>query len=243
MIWSEHKKVTPHDIDINDLLSASGALRYMQDAAYFQMFYNPPSMAELRRDGKIFLLSRVSMSIYAPIRVGEELVSESWACESRGVSFLRCCRLLRGEETVAELSSIWALKDAVDGRLLRIEDYPQSYENHPPLTLDAPSRIRIPRDASQKLVGEYTVRYNDCDINMHINNTKYPDILCGFVPNMLGKRVAKISISYCHEAPLGENIKVYIARGEEDDSYYFRTVREDGQVNVEAYLALDGIEV
>ena len=242
MIWSENKKVTPHDIDINDILSASGALRYMQDAAYFQMLHNPPSMLDLRRDGKIFLLSRVSMNVYAPMRVGEELVSESWACESKGVSFQRCCRLLRGEETVAELSSVWALKDAESGRLLKIEDYPQSYDNHDPLTLDAPSRVRVPRDATLKLVGEYAASYNDCDLNMHINNTRYPDILCGFVPDMLGKRVAKLSISYSHEAPLGESVKVYIARGEEDDSYYFRTVREDGQVNVEAYMVLDDIE-
>ena len=241
MIWSENKKVTPHDLDINNLLSASGALRYMQDAAYFQMYYNPPSMDQLRADGKIFLLSRVSMSIYAPVKVGDELVAQSWACESKGVSFLRSCRLLRGDETVAELSSVWALKDAESGRLLKIEDYPQSYDNQPPVTLDSPSRVRIPRDTALKLVGEYSVGYNDCDINRHINNTKYPDILCGFVPDMTDKRVAKISISYCHEAPMCENVKVYIGMGDEDDSYYFRTVRCDGQVNVEAYLELDDI--
>ena len=241
MIWNENKTVSPHDLDFNNVLSASGALRFLQDAAYGQMHYNPPSLDQLRAEGKVFLLSRVSMSLYAPVYAMEKLVAQSWSCESRGVSFNRCSRLLRGEETVAELSSVWALVDSENGRLLRIEDYGQSYTDEPALTLDAPARVRIPRDATLALVGEYTVSYNDVDINRHINNTNYPDILCGFIPDMEGKRVSKISISYVHEAPLGESIKVYYTHGDEDDSYFFRTVRTDGQTNVEAYVELDKI--
>ena len=241
MIWNENKTVSPHDLDINNILSASGVLRFLQDAAYSQMYHNPPTMDELRAEGKIFILSRVAMSIYAPAYVQEKLVSQSWACESKGFSFNRCCRLMRGEETIAELCAVWALVDADSRRLLRVEDYGQTYENEPMLTLDAPSRIRIPRDVPLSLVGEYAVSYNDADINLHINNTNYPDILCGFLPDMKGKRVSKISIAYVHEAPLGESIKIYLTRGDEDDSYYLRTVRADGQVNVEAYLELDRI--
>ena len=58
---------------------------------------------------------------------------------------------------------------------------------------------------------------------------------------MKGKRISKISIAYIHEAPLGESIKVYLTRGEEEDSYYLRTLRADGQTNVEAYIELDRI--
>jgi len=242
MIWSVNKSVSPHDLDFNNILSASGALRFLQDAAYSQMFYNPPTMDQLRAEGKVFLLSRVSMNIYAPVFVEEKLISQSWSCESKGFSFNRCSRLIRGEETVAELSSVWALVDASSGKLLRVEDYAQSYDNEPTLTLDAPVRIRIPRDIPLALMGEYSVSYNDVDINRHINNTNYPDILCGFLPDMTGKRVSKLSISYCHEAPLGESIKVYLAKGEEENSYLFRTVRIDGQTNIEAYLELEQLD-
>ena len=33
------------------------------------------------------------------------------------------------------------------------------------------------------LVGEHTVEYSDVDVNRHLNNTKYPDMLCGFLPD------------------------------------------------------------
>ncbi|MBR2460987.1 MAG: hypothetical protein IKB34_07145 [Clostridia bacterium] len=242
MIWSENKTVSPHDLDLNNIMSASAILRALQDAAYDHMYYTPPSMDDLRREGKVFLLSRISMTVYAPIRVCEGVVAETWACESKGVSFLRCSRLLRNGEPVAELSAIWALLDVESGRLLRVTEYPQSYSNEPPLDVTAPARIRIPRDVEMTLAGEYTVSYNDVDINRHVNNTNYPDILCGFLGSMEGKRAVKVCINYIKEAPLGDTLKVYVTPGEEEDSYLFRTVRSDGAVNVEAYIVLDKAE-
>ena len=242
MIWSENKTVSPHDLDFNNVMSASAVLRSLQDAAYSQMYYNPPSMDQLRADGKIFLLSRISMGIYAPLKVCQSFVSQTWACESKGASFLRCSRLMRGDETIAELSATWALVDAETGKLLRVTEYPQNYSNEPPLTMDIPSRLRIPRDTEMKLVGEYRVSYNDVDINRHVNNTNYPDILCGFIPAMEGKRIIKLCINYNHEAPLGDTLKIYRTEGEEEDSYYFRTLRSDGQINIEAYIVLDEVD-
>lgn len=242
MLWAENKVVSPHDLDMNNILSATGALRLLQDAAYSHMYYNPPSMDQLRAEGKVFLLSRINMNLYAPVNVCEKLVSETCACDSKGFSFIRYSRLKRGDEIVAELTAIWALVDAETKQLLRVSEYPQSYESLSLPGLEPPSRIRIPRDAEMTLRGEYRVSYNDVDINKHVNNTKYPDILCGFLPSMEGKRIIKINLSYVHEAPLGESIKVYSMPGEEDDSYLFRTVREDGQTNVEAYVVLDSID-
>ena len=239
MIWSENKTVSPHHLDFNNVASASAILRYMQDAAYGQMYHNPPSMDDLRKENKVFVLSRLVMNVYAPLHVCEELVAESWACESRGASFLRCCRLKRGEETVAEVTAIWALVDAETKRLLRVSEYDPPYSCEPPLEMDAPARIRIPRDAEMTLVGEHSVIYSEVDINRHINNTNYPDILCSYAGDMRGKRVSRISLNYCHEAALGDTLKVYSAEGEEEGSVIFRTIRSDGQVNVEAEIFFD----
>ena len=62
-------------------------------------------------------------------------------------------------------------------------------------------------------------------------------MLCDFVPDMVGRRVASLGISFAHEARLGEALKVYMT--ESEGMYYFRTVRSDGQVNVEAVMTLE----
>ncbi len=230
--------VTPHDLDINNIASPSAVLRYMQEAAYRHLQVCPPTMDELRAENKVFVLSRVSYSMYAELHTGDEIEISSWPSESRGVSFPRSARITRNGSTVAELISLWALVDPVKKTFWRSSDYTPSFEYEEPIELDMPSRFRIPTDAELSLVGDYTARYCDVDVNKHINNTHYPDILCGFLPTMQGVKIASMAISYLHEAPLGATIKVYCSK-EDDGVYYLRTVLEDGKVNVEAQIILD----
>jgi acyl-ACP thioesterase len=90
------------------------------------------------------------------------------------------------------------------------------------------------------LVGERTVEYSDIDLNGHMNNTRYPDFLCGHIEGgMKGQRVISMGISFVNEAPLGEVLKVYA--GQSDGVYYLRTLRHDGSVNVEAEIITEAI--
>ena len=241
MKWSITRTVSPHDLDLNDLASPSAVLRFMQEAAYMQMQYCKPTMNELRADNKAFVVSRLTMSLYTPLSVCDEVTATTWACDSKGVSFLRCSELTKDGSRVAELASIWALVNPETKSLWRVTDYEPSYTTEPPSELDLPARIRVPKETALSLTGEYRVSYNDADINKHINNTHYPDILCGFLPSMEGKRVIKFSISYIHEAPIGTTLKVYSSK-EDDGVFWIRTVNEDGSVNVEAEIILENIE-
>lgn len=240
MKWSITRAVSPHDLDLNDIASPSAYLRFMQEAAYMQMQSCKPSMSELRAENKAFVVSRLTMSLYAPLNVCDEITATSWACDSKGVSFLRCAEITRDGQRVAELASIWALVNPETRSLWRVTDYLPQYSTEPPSELDLPSRIRVPKDLNLTLAGEYRVGYNDADLNRHINNTHYPDILCAFLPSMEGKRVIKLSISYIHEAPIGKTLKVYVSK-EDDGVFWVRTVNEDGTVNVEAEIVLEQV--
>ncbi len=238
MKYTFKARVSPHDLDVNNLASASAVLRYMQEAAYRHLEVCPPTMDELRAENKVFVLSRVSYSIYDELKTGDEIEVSSWPSESRGVSFPRCARITRNGATVAELISLWALIDPINKSFWRADAYKPDFEYEDPIELDMPSRFRIPADVEMSLVGEYTARYCDVDVNKHINNTHYPDILCSFIPSMIGRRVVSLSISYLHEAPLGSEIKVYCSK-EDDGTFYLRTVLENGQVNVEAQMIME----
>ena len=120
--------------------------------------------------------------------------------------------------------------------LKRIKAFFQRGEE--PIELDLSTRLRIPSDTEMKLVGEHTVAYQDCDLNHHLNNTHYPDLLIGFLPSMEGKRVVNMAISYLHEAPLGQTLKVYSSK-EDDGAFYIRTLLPDGSVNVEAQIVTE----
>lgn len=138
---------------------------------------------------------------------------------------------------ITEAASVWGLIGIEDHKLYKIEDIKFGFDIDEPLELDSPRRVHIPRELNLSLVGERTIVYSDLDGNNHMNNTNYPDMLCDFIPDMVGRRVISLGISFAHEARLGEILKVYMA--ESDGEYYFRTIRSDGQVNVEAIMQLE----
>ncbi len=239
MKWTGKYDVNANDVDFNNVVSVSNFLRYMQDAANYAMEEDGPSYMELFDRGLAFILSRIRMSLYAPVHSHEKLDVQTWACESKGAQFNRCYRILRDGAIVAEAVSVWALCGVEDRRLHRVSEFDFGYRMDEMLELDLPARFKIPEDVSLRLVGERMVEYADIDLNGHMNNTKYPDILCGYIGDLRGQRVVSMALSFVSEAPLHENLKIYA--GSSDGVWYVRTVKENGQVNVEAEILTEAI--
>lgn len=239
MKWSHEYTVNSNDTDMNGIVGAGAMLRYMQDAANWQMETQGPSYDELLDSGNAFVITRLALSLYAPLRTHEPITAQSWAVASRGVIYNRCYRVLRGEDIVAEAVSAWALINTETRRPRRVGEIPLNYSEDEMLELDLPLRMKIPPEISLNLVGERTIQYADADRNFHLNNTRYPDMFCSFLPTMAHKRVISFNINFLSEALLGETEKIYL--GTDDDTYYFRSVRPSGAVNAEAEILLEDL--
>lgn len=211
----------------------------MQDASNYNMEGESPSYNELFDSGLAFVLSRLRLSIYSPLHSHDEITVETWACESKGASFNRCYRIMKDDAIIAEAVTVWGLLDMNTHRLRRVDSVELGYSMDEMLELDSPARLRIPSDANLVLVGEHRVGYGEVDINRHLNNTYYPDMYCNFIPEMEGNRVTSMGVSFLSEAPMGEQLKIYMA--EYDGIYYFRSVKEDGTTNAEAEIIIEEI--
>ena len=240
MKWSGEYTVNANDVDANRIVTVSHILRYMQDAANWQMETDGLSYDELFVNRCLaFVLSKIKLSLYAPIFSHQKLTVESCACPSRGMTFQRCYRILREGMIVAEAISGWALLGVQDKKLHRVSEFGDLYGTDVPLEIDLPVRLKIPEEVQMSLVGERTVEYADIDMNGHMNNTRYPDMLCSYLDSMVGKRVISMTLHFQSEAPYGETLRVY--RGVSDGTYYLRTVRENGNTNVEAEILVEDI--
>lgn len=236
MKYSYNLTVDIHDVDHNGIARCSSLMRYMQTAAQSQLTENHMSFDELRSMKRAFILSRIKMEFSKPIRTYAPLCAVSYPCESRGYSFLRCHSLSIDGEIVARAVSVWALIDTELRSLVKVRDFElglTTYEQD----LLALSRFSIPTTLTE--AGTYTVNYSDLDQNLHMNNTRYPDMYANFLP-LDGERIRSISISYQNEARRGERLRVFSAYGG-DGVYYFRTVREDGAINTECEIVLEKI--
>ena len=240
MKWSEEYKVLYHDTNSNELVGISRIFKYLQETATSQMRAQRPSYNELLSQGKAFILSGIRVEAYEPLSYGEKITVNTWGCPARGFTFPRSYQILRGDEVVCEANSTWALVDTRTKGLIKASDVTLNYYTDDPLVLDNPIRIRIPTELSMSLVGEYTIRYTDTDVNNHMNNTNYPDMLFNVLPNPSNKIVKSIAISYQSEAKAGDLLKLYMGRT--DGKYYIRSVHENGKINVEAEIIVENLD-
>lgn len=248
-MYEQEFRVRMFEADINRIAKPAALLREMQDTGDRQMFTEKPSYDEIYQSGKAIMLNRLDMNILTEISMNEVLTCRSWPCPSRRATFLRCYGMWRGEEKVAEISSQWSLVSLTDRKILSIDQVDFTNFTYAAYEEAAPGKLKItPAQAEllerqrDKLVG-----YSDADCNGHMNNTYYLNVLCDRIPELLvgTHRVSTIRMHYSKEARVGECLQVWRSPAlppregaDQQKRYLFRTLGEDGQINIEAEMGI-----
>ena len=238
MKFTQHYTVKWHDTDANRQVRPSALVTYLQETANEHLIHLGISLDELRDCyGLAFILGSISVRSYEPLFSGDNIEVETWTYGERGFRHNRCFRLLRDGKTVVEATSQWALIKLADGSLVKVEDMPYRVEPGETIALpDLPSRLKMPPLSEMEFAGERRIVYSDIDYNGHMNNTRYPDMFCDFVPEMRENRMTGIVLSYRREAAFGHTLRVF--RQKTDGGYFLCTVDEDGNVCTEALLQI-----
>ena len=131
-------------------------------------------------------------------------------------------------QQVAVLDSRWVLIDT-DKRLI-LRKHPEAFNDcwaeDVPFELPMKMLKAAPEDCAP--AGEYTATYSRCDMNGHMNNTRYVDILCDALPwNVWDEgEVRDLKVYYHREVPRGESFALLQAQTGEKQ-YYFCGQREE----------------
>ena len=241
MKFSERYITRWHDTDAFRRVRPTRMLVYMQETSNLHMMSRGMSLDDLRDKKKLaFILSKIRMKIYAPLYLGEEIEVQTWTYETRGLGTGRFYRILREGEIIAYADTTWALVDLESGGLVGMDRSGYGFEHEDVVTLDVPPRFRVPKGTEFKKIAERDILYSDLDYNMHMNNTKYADMLLDYIPLEETGRVGGFFLSYLHEAAFGDRMDVM--RLKDGDRYYFRTVNREGTVCLEAMVILNGSE-
>ena len=110
-----------HDTDANREVRPSALVTYLQETANEHLIHIGISLDELRdRYGLAFILGSISVRVYEPLLSGDEIEVSTWTCGEKGFRHNRCFRVVKGEKTVAEATSVWALINLRDGSLVKV---------------------------------------------------------------------------------------------------------------------------
>ena len=237
MIFSLNYTTRWHDTDANRTVRPTQILVFMQEASNHHIKALGHDLDKLRDEqGLAFLLSKIHLALYKPLYAFEEITVETWTTPSRGFSFNRFFRIKRGDEVIAAADTTWALISLKTGELCKVDSFDFNFEHEEPIDIGLPARFRVPKQELLELVGERKIVYSDLDYNMHMNNTRYADMLCDFMPYDKISQIKGISLSYLHEAAFGNTVKIY--RADDGQKFDFRTVNENSTVCLEAEILL-----
>lgn len=238
MTTPEYEKtfqVCRHDGDHLGHLKPGALLRYAQQIATEHAERAGLTDAVYAETHTAFVLAKMALHLNRTIRVDEMLsLLTQPECTKRAVN-KRITRVRdeRGEEA-ALLDSRWVLIDTVKRSILRTHpaQFEESWAQDVPCEL--PMRMTKARWEDCTPLGERRADYSLCDMNGHLNNTRYADIVCDALPMEVWESgtVQDLLIFYHREIPRGETFE--LARARTGDGQWYVAARRDGQSAFEA---------
>jgi acyl-ACP thioesterase len=236
MKYTENYKIKWHDTNADRNVRLSQYLVYMQETANLQLRANGTSLDDVRDEMRLgFILSKIKLIFHKELAAYEDISVNTWTCPSRGFTFSRCFEIKKGEEKVAEAISFWALLNIDTRMLTRVDGFDLGLESEDPLDIAVARRIKQP-EGELVLLGKREIRYSDIDYNMHMNNTKYPDMICDFMPIEKISEIKTMTLEFLHESALGDTLSFYGAS--DGNRFYFKTVNENGDACLTAEIEI-----
>ena len=246
MRYTKEFEVSSHDVDVNNHIKPSSLQRYMMETGMCQMRDRKPTYGELFAKDQAFILTRVTIEIFHQIQQFQTIEVQTWNCPAKGVTFNRCFEVYCENQLMARAHTVWAVVSPVSGKLWRSSEVDISnYESEEALDMVLPTRLRMPKDLELQSIGTKKVLFGEVDMNMHMNNTYYMDVLWNYIPDILNKEITSFCLRYHAEAPLGAELKLQMGKLEvavaEDDkaeeTYCFKTFVHD-TLNLEAMVGV-----
>ena len=241
MYYSHSYQTRWHDTDADRHVRPSQMLVYMQETANYHMQSVGQSLDDVRdQNGLAFILTRLTVNFHRPLLAHENINVRTWIGEGKGLNFPRCFSVERENgEIAAQGASQWALIDLKTHLPVKASSFSFAYAPEEPLPITTPRRFVLPEKMVE--VGQRRIVYSDVDYNGHMNNTRYPDMLCDFLPDGIVPHIRTMHFSYLKEGTYGATLRVL--RGERTTesgkAYLFHTLNEQGELCLEAEVLTD----
>lgn len=214
-----HKKirVMEFETDLTQRIRLSSIMRHSQQIGSDHLREKKIDYNQMYRDGMVFIVNKMKISIHRRPVFGEELLLETIPMAPKGVQFVRdtAFRTLHGEELVY-VSISWALIDPQTRKILRprvFEKYgfdfcPNDQEHVTSYKIHMPKRTGVHHIRQ--------VKYSDMDYNGHINNASYADIICDALPLhvLIDQEIKEFGILYHKEACAGQVLEMDVIEPE-----------------------------
>ena len=221
----------------------SGVLGFLQEAATAAACaLHAPRDEMLDKYNAFWMLARVWYRLDEPLKWGDRLRIRTWHRGGRGASSYRDFDLFVNDAPVGEAVSLWVLANAQTHKLVRmagIEEF-QGTDGGALCKTRLLNKVRMPPDMT--CAGTRSFRYSDLDVNGHVNNVRYADIVCDalHLERMGAERfVSSLQVGYQAECRVGETVD--LTTGSDGGAQYVHGADGAGKTRFDAMLTLSDL--
>lgn len=206
----EEWEVRFSECDRNRKLTYGNIVNYFQDCSNLQSKSIGRDSEFLKSRQKAWIIDFWQIEINDRPSVFDNIRVATWAAGFKGFFGIRNFTMkTETDEMLACANSYWVYLDMQTGRPVRVpQDEMDAYGMEEALPMETVGRkISVPENAEK--IDVLTVKEHHLDLYNHMNNGKYIEIACDYLPE--NKTVHRICCQYKMQARKGEVIHVFRA--------------------------------
>jgi medium-chain acyl-[acyl-carrier-protein] hydrolase len=232
-VYKQTFRLHSYEVDRRGVARPDVLLAFMLDSAWGHTKDTDFSYSELKREGKLWVLSRFLGIFYTMPKWDDEITVETWSKGTDGLFGLRDFVVYsHSGERLISATSAWLIIDRKTSRIQRIDYMGKSFPTHLGKSeLD----IKLGKIDPKQVEGinlEDDVRYSDLDVNGHVNSAKYLLWIFDSFPvrEFEKKDLESIELNFLSEAKLDDTI--YVSSSNEDKDFYCEVRRKRDSVEL-----------
>lgn len=206
-LWEKDIVLTDYECDLNRRAKPGSLLRHAQQISTDHCDSWGVTAERYAATNTAFLLAKLSLHITGDMRIGDKLHLVTRPAAAHHAIFCRYTEFFdAGGQSAASVDARWILVDRDTRRILR---QPPEGLGFPAMPASVPTHeLSIRHAPDPQPAGSATASFCHCDINAHMNNTVYADLVCDALPlePMRERPLSSLILAYHRELKLGEQM-------------------------------------
>ncbi len=224
-VYIINKEITSVEVDFNLDTKLSNIFLFFQEVSSIQSEVFHIGKADTLDKDLHWVITRFNVEITRLPKYGEHIKVLTYPGSSNILFFNRHYRILDEKDNVlVKASSIWCV---IDDKTHMVKKDPFNGLKLPVVNME--DELPLPNKVTYKegkLEYKKTIRYSDIDLNNHLNNTRYIELIQDAfdIDFYKSHKLTTLTINYLSELKLNDEVSIY---KDEDEEITIRGSKED----------------
>lgn len=210
-IYEETKTIRAYDVDFNNRIKISSVFNLLQDVAAVHADNLGLGFKDLYKHDFAWVLSWVKLNIEKYPAFGDSVIIKTWPrCKFKLYSMRDYSMQDSDGEISLNATSAWLPINTKIKRITETKNLPQEIFYQPDLIAVDEFPDKIIAGAAQEILLHKKFKYTDIDINQHVNNTRYIEMIldCYLADHYKVNQIKSFEISFSAESFFDDEIEI-----------------------------------